>query len=76
MDAKWIDAAPSKVLNGDVYRGTAFSWPAVFLMTLQMLPSTIPLFLLLGFSLTSTLTFLFISMMIHTLIWNALHPGK
>lgn len=75
MDAKWLDAAPSKVLDGDVYRGTAFSWPAVFLMTLQMLPTTIPVFLTLGFSLGWTFGFLLVSMSIHTLIWNALHPG-
>jgi hypothetical protein len=75
MDAKWLDAAPAKVLDNDVYRGTAFSWPSVFLMTLQMLPTTIPVFLTLGFSLGWTFGFLLVSMSIHTLIWNALHPG-
>jgi len=75
MDAKWLDAAPSKVLDNDLYRGTAFSWSSVFLMTLQMLPTTIPVFLTLGFSLGWTLVFLLVSMSIHTLIWNALHPG-
>ena len=75
IDDKWLAAAPSKMLNADAYRGTSFSWTAVGLMTLQMLPSTIPVFHILGFSFKSTIALLLPAMLLHTLIWNALHPG-
>ena len=43
-------------------------------MILQMLPTTIPAFALLGFSLPGTLAVLFPGMLLHALIWNTLHP--
>ena len=50
-DAKWRANKVAKMLDGDVYRGTAFTWPVSAIMTTQMLPSVLPIYRLLGFSL-------------------------
>jgi len=76
MDETWRKSPAAKSLDGDVYRGTAFSWSSTVLMTIQMLVSTLPIFhWVLGFSIPSTLLFLLPCMIIHALIWNALHPN-
>jgi hypothetical protein len=75
-DAKWRESPAAKSLDDDVYRGTAFTWLTSGIMTIQMCISVIPIYtLLLGFSLSTTFALLFPSMMIHALIWNALHPN-
>ena len=74
-DEKWRSTSVAKILDDDKYRGTAFSWSVTGLMTIQMLPTTIPVFCgLLGFSLPTTLGFIFGGILIHALVWNALHP--
>ena len=74
-DEKWLNSPVAKVLDDDKYRGTAFSWTVSGLMLVQMLPTAIPVFTLaLGFSLGQTLLFLLPSVLLHTLVWNALHP--
>ena len=42
-------------LDTDEFRGTAFTWQTTGLMTIQMLPSTLPVFALMGFSLLQTM---------------------
>jgi len=45
-------------------------------MTLQMLPSVLPLFLFaFKFTLLQTLGILLPGMLLHALVWNALHPN-
>ena len=55
-------------------RGTAFSWTVTGLMTFQMLPTTLPVFALMGFSLLQTFAVLLPGMLIHAAMWNMLHP--
>jgi len=74
-DARWAKSTASKMLSQDKYRGTAFTWQVTLLMTIQMLVTTVPLFHLLGFSLTSTVAMLMPGMLLHGLVWNALHPA-
>lgn len=75
-DTKWRSTAAAKRLDADPYRGTAFSWHVSGMMTLQMLPTTLPIFtLLLGFSLPTTFAFLLPAMLLHALVWNSLHPA-
>lgn len=75
-DSKWRSTAAAKRLDADPYRGTAFSWHVSGMMTLQMLPTTLPIFtLLLGFSLPMTFVFLLPAMLLHALVWNSLHPA-
>lgn len=75
-DDKWRRTKPARSLDDDPYRGTAFTWQVTGLMTLQMLPTTLPVFkFLLGLSLPVTFAILLPGMLLHALVWNALHPG-
>lgn len=74
-DATWRRSQAAKSLDNDKYRGTAFTWLVAGLMTIQMLPTTIPIFSILGFSLRQTFAILLPGMALHTLAWNALHPN-
>lgn len=75
-DPKWRSTTVAKSLDEDTHRGTAFTWEVAALMTIQMLPTTIPVFkYLLGFSLPATMAILLPGMALHTLVWNALHPN-
>jgi hypothetical protein len=75
-DEAWKKTPAAKSLDGDVYRGTAFTWSVMALMVLQMLPTVLPIFkFVLGFSLPTTFAILLPSMLLHGLIWNALHPN-
>ena len=51
----WAQTKAAKSLNGDVFRGTAFSWMVTAMMVGQMLPTALPVFALLGFSLLETM---------------------
>ena len=68
-DERWKKTQTAITLDSDEYRGTAFSWKVLGLMTLQMIPTTIPIFHLMGFSLLSTFLVLIPSMLLHGLIW-------
>jgi len=70
----WENTAAAKMLDADPYRGTAFTWMVTGIMTVQMLPTTLPVFHLLGFSLARTFQILIPGMILHALVWNALHP--
>lgn len=75
-DDAWIKSPASKMLNDDKFRGTAFTWAVTGYMTIQMLPSVIPIFTkVLGFSVQNTLLMLAPSMLLHALVWNCLHPA-
>lgn len=73
-DERWARSPAAKSLDSDAFRGTAFTWQTTGLMTFQMLPSTIPVFKLLGFGLGGTFAFLLPGMLLHALVWNMLHP--
>jgi hypothetical protein len=73
-DDRWMQTPAAKSLNADPYRGTAFSWSVLGLMTVQMLPTAVPVFLLMGFSLAHTFAMLVPSLLLHGLVWNAIHP--
>merc|ERR1711920_94523 len=73
-DPRWRRSKAAASLDADAFRGTAFTWQTTGLMTVQMLPSTLPVFMLLGFSFLQTLAVLLPGMLIHALVWNMLHP--
>jgi len=73
-DERWRKTPASKSLDDDPFRGTAFHWHATGIMTLQMLPSVLPTYLLMGWSVQETLAILLPSMLVHALVWNAIHP--
>jgi hypothetical protein len=73
-DARWRSNSVAKALDADPFRGTAFHWSATMLMTIQMLPSVFPTYLLMGWSALHTLAILLPSMLIHAIVWNAVHP--
>eukprot|EP00322_Chrysochromulina_rotalis_P028445 CAMPEP_0115867880 /NCGR_PEP_ID=MMETSP0287-20121206/20996_1 /TAXON_ID=412157 /ORGANISM="Chrysochromulina rotalis, Strain UIO044" /LENGTH=317 /DNA_ID=CAMNT_0003322499 /DNA_START=25 /DNA_END=978 /DNA_ORIENTATION=+ len=73
-DSRWRKTPAAASLDSDRFRGTAFTWQVTGLMTIQMLPSTLPAFALLGFSLKATLAILLPGMLVHALVWNMLHP--
>lgn len=73
-DERWRKTKAAASLDGDLFRGTAFTWHVTGLMTLQMLPTTLPVFALMGFSLLQTFAVLLPGMLVHALVWNMLHP--
>lgn len=73
-DERWRQTPAAASLDSDEFRGTAFTWMVTFLMTIQMLPTTLPVFALLGFSLRATFAILLPGMLLHALVWNMLHP--
>jgi len=75
-DAKWMASPPAQRLHVDPWRGTAFTWPSTALMFVQCVPTVFPVFIgLLGWSLPATSVFYFMSMALHGLVWNAIHPA-
>lgn len=73
-DSKWRKTSASAKLDAWQFRGTAFTWTTTRLMTLQMLPTTLPVFALLGFNLLQTFAILLPGMLLHALVWNMVHP--
>jgi sterol desaturase/sphingolipid hydroxylase (fatty acid hydroxylase superfamily) len=73
-DQKWRQTKPAATLDQWRFRGTAFTWFTTLLMTIQMLPTTLPAFALLGFSLPQTFAVLLPGMLVHALVWNMIHP--
>merc|ERR1719486_826571 len=73
-DPRWRRTKAAASLDTDEFRGTAFTWQTTGLMTIQMLPSTLPVFALLGFGLLETFAVLLPGMLVHALVWNMLHP--
>jgi hypothetical protein len=73
-DPRWRQTKAAASLDSDEFRGTAFTWGVTGLMTIQMLPTTLPVFALLGFNLLQTFAILLPGMLVHALMWNMLHP--
>jgi len=73
-DDRWRKTPAAASLDSDRFRGTAFTWGVTGLMTIQMLPMTLPVFASLGFSLLETFAVLLPGMLVHALVWNMLHP--
>jgi len=73
-DPKWRKTKAAASLDEDRFRGTAFTWFVTLLMTIQMLPTTLPVFAVMGFSLLETFAVLLPGMLVHALVWNMLHP--
>merc|ERR1719201_3208940 len=73
-DDRWRQTKAAASLDEDQFRGTAFTWMVTLLMTIQMLPTSLPVFALLGFSLLETFAVLLPGMLLHALAWNMLHP--
>jgi len=58
------------------WRGTAFEWNITGLMCAQMAPQVYPIFMgLFGWSFVATTGYFLAGMMLHALVWNALHPN-
>ena len=73
-DARWRGTKASMSLDDDAWRGTAFHWSATAIMTAQMLPSVLPTYMAMGFSPGETMAILLPSMLVHAVVWNAIHP--
>jgi hypothetical protein len=73
-DPRWRQTPAAASLDSDEFRGTAFTWQTTGLMTIQMLPTSLPVFALLGFTLFETMAVLLPGMLVHALVWNMLHP--
>jgi len=73
-DERWKSTKASMSLDDDAWRGTAFHWSATGIMTVQMMPSVLPTYMLMGFSLPEAFAILLPSMLLHAIVWNAIHP--
>ena len=74
-DPKWLKSEPAKMLENSKYRGTAFEYDITGLMVLQMLPTSIPILALMGFSAPSVAAIIIGSVALHAAVWNSLHPA-
>lgn len=76
-DAQWMAGAPAERLtnSGDPWRGTAFTWQVTAMMIAQCIPTVYPTFYLLGWSPSATTALYLPAMLLHSLVWNALHPN-
>ena len=73
-DERWKTTKASMSLDDDAWRGTAFHWSATAIMTVQMMPSVLPTYMSMGFSLGESFAILLPSMLLHAIVWNAIHP--
>ena len=65
-DAQWMKSPAAKSLNGDPWRGTAFTWQVTGMMFAQMVPTTLPVFMgLFQFSFATTMAIFVPSMLLH-----------
>ena len=74
-DEFWMNSPAAKRLEGNKYRGTAFTYRVTALMLLQMIPSTIPVYLSMGFSIFQTFSILIPCLILHASVWNTIHPS-
>jgi hypothetical protein len=75
-DARWRKSPAAQLLDVDKFRGTAFKWDIIPVMFLQLVVTCIPVMkLTLGFSALRTLAWIVPSLLLHTALWNALHPN-
>ena len=75
-DDRWLRTPAANKLNSDPYRGTAFTWPVTLMMFAQMLVLGIPIYKMgLGFSLPAVFGMNAVGLLLHTSVWNALHPS-
>jgi len=74
-DPKWLKSEPAKMLETSTYRGTAFEYDITRLMVVQMLPTSIPVLALMGFSAGSGAALILGAVALHALVWNSLHPA-
>ena len=70
-DPLWRKTPAAKMLDADKYRGTAFTWTVNALMVVQMMPTAIPAFMLMGFSFMHTMAMITAAIGLHGLVWNA-----
>ena len=74
-DPKWLESPPAKMLENSKYRGTAFEYDVTGLMIGQMIPTSVPILALMGFSLPSMVGLILGATGLHALVWNSLHPA-
>jgi len=78
QDDKWKKTAMYARLNDkkNEWRGTAFNWDVSGMMCMQMAPQVYPVFMgIFGWGFLPTSGFFGAAMMLHALVWNALHPA-
>lgn len=78
QDEKWKKTAMYERLSDEKneWRGTAFNWNITGLMCAQMAPQVYPVYMgIFGWGFVPTTTFFGVGMLLHALVWNALHPN-
>jgi len=74
VEPRWRATKAAKALDGDLYRGTAFSYETTRLMLLQQALTSYPVLFLMGFGLAPATALVVGAVGAHALVWNALHP--
>lgn len=78
QDEAWKRTPMFERLNSEKneWRGTAFEWQITGMMCAQMFPQVYPIYMgLFGWSFLATSAYFMAGMMLHALVWNALHPN-
>ena len=73
-DERWRRTPVAKALDHDVWRGTAFNWENFLIVSLTMPVYVLPTYWSMGWSVPETLAIFFPCLLLHMLVWNALHP--
>lgn len=74
-DDAWLNSKPAAVLKDNTYRGTAFEYDVTGLMTLQMMPTCVPVLALMGYTPLAMAGLIAGAVFVHACIWNSLHPA-
>lgn len=78
QDEKWKRTEMYQRLDDEKneWRGTAFNWNITGLMCAQMAPQVYPVYMgIFGWGFMPTTAFFGAGMILHALVWNALHPN-
>lgn len=75
MDANWMQSPAAKKLHGNEYRGTAFTYKITALMLIQMIPTVLPVYKLMGFDVLQSFAVLIPCLILHASVWNTIHPS-
>ena len=73
-DERWRHTPTSLALDHDIYRGTAFRWQECLIVALTMPVYVVPTYALMGWSFPQTMAIFLPCLLLHMLVWNALHP--
>jgi len=77
LDDMSLEIEPGRdlILDQDPWRGTSFPWDGTLKMAAGVMLLGFPVLSFLGWSASASIPLILTAMMLHALVWNALHPN-